>query len=171
MMETLHQDHHNILSAAASTRCSCCGCCVGRTGCGFCGCTSYVQGPGLNNFCATGGSWGHHKCGSWCYTCKMQTQCNWCRSEVQGCVCGNWDFALGGINGSDSANQYCNTEHYPQTGAVQVLGVHHSLEVVRNVVLVTLLVVATVTHYSQAVVDLLQVLKDLTVGEVSVQVD
>jgi len=53
----------------------------------------------------------------------------------------------------------------------QVLGVHHSLEVVRNVVLVTLLVVATVTHYSQAVVDLLQVLKDLTVGEVSVQVD
>ena len=53
----------------------------------------------------------------------------------------------------------------------QVLGVHHSLEVVRNVVLVTLLVVATVTHYSQAVVDLLQVLKDLTVGEVLVQVD
>tara|TARA_B100000287_G_scaffold68589_1_gene60206 strand:- start:1280 stop:2125 length:846 start_codon:yes stop_codon:yes gene_type:complete len=106
------------ICAAASTRCSCCGCCVGRRGCGFCGCTTYVQGPGLNNFCATGGSWGHHKCGSWCYTCKMQTQCNWCRSEVQGCVCGNWDFALGGINGSDSANQYCNTEHYPQTGAV-----------------------------------------------------
>ena len=53
----------------------------------------------------------------------------------------------------------------------QVLGVHHSLEVVQNVVLVILLVVATVTHYSQAVVDLPQVLKDLTVGEVLVQVD
>ena len=53
----------------------------------------------------------------------------------------------------------------------QVLGVHHSLEVVRNVVLVTLLVVATVTHYSQAVVDLPQVLRARTVGEVSVQVD
>ena len=53
----------------------------------------------------------------------------------------------------------------------QVLGVHHLLEVVLNVVVVMLLVVATVMHYSQAVVDLLQVLKDLTVGEVSVQVD
>ena len=53
----------------------------------------------------------------------------------------------------------------------QVLGVHHSLEVVRNVVLVILLVVATVMHYSQAVVDLPQVLRDLTVGEVLVRVD
>ena len=47
----------------------------------------------------------------------------------------------------------------------------HSLEVVLNVVVVMLLDVATVMHYSQAVVDLLQVLRDLTVGEVLVQVD
>ena len=53
----------------------------------------------------------------------------------------------------------------------QVLGVHHSLEVVLNVVVVMLLVAATVTHYSQAVVDLQQVLRDLTVGVASVQVD
>ena len=101
------------ICAASSTRCSCCGCCTGRYGCGFCGCTTYVQGSGLNNFCATGGGWGHHKCASWCYTCKMNTQCAWCYSERMACVCGNWDFALGGMNGADSANQYCNTEHYP----------------------------------------------------------
>ena len=53
----------------------------------------------------------------------------------------------------------------------QVLGVHHLLEVVLNVVVVMLLVVATVMHYSQAVVDLPQVLRDLTVGEVLVRVD
>ena len=101
------------ICAAATTRCSCCGCCTGRNGCGFCGCTTYVQGSGLNNFCATGGGWGHHKCAQWCYTCKMNTQCAWCNNERMACVCGNWDFALGGMNGADSANQYCNTEHYP----------------------------------------------------------
>lgn len=105
------------ICAGGSQRCSCCGCCTGRTGCGFCGCTSYVQGSGLNNFCATGGGWGHHKCAEWCYTCKFNSQCNFCHNEAMACVCGNWDFALGGVSGGESANQYCNTEHYPHTGS------------------------------------------------------
>jgi hypothetical protein len=109
------------ICAGGTTRCSCCGCCNGRRGCGFCGCVTYVQGSGLSNFCARGGSWGHHKCASWCYTCKMVSQCNWCNNESASCVCGvsqgtMGDFALGGTTSGEVANQYCNTEHIPYAG-------------------------------------------------------
>ena len=110
------------LCAAGSTGCSCCSCCTGRYGCGFEGNPSYVQGSGLSNFCARGGSWGHHKCAEWCYTCKMISQCGWCNNEAPACVCNishgsQGDFAISGGTGADTANYYCNTDHFPVAAA------------------------------------------------------
>ena len=97
------------ICAGGSNRCSCCGCCHGRTGCGFCGCVTYVQGSGLNNFCANGGSYGRQKCGGWCYNCLYMAQCNQCMNEQIACSCG-WDYAIAGVRSVYHANQYCHTE-------------------------------------------------------------
>ena len=63
------------LCAAGTSNCSCCCHC-----CSACrdGCTSYVTGDGLTNFCTVGGRGGSN---SWdkmssCYNCGLATQCN-----------------------------------------------------------------------------------------------
>lgn len=99
------------ICAAGTSRCSCCGCCNGRRGCGFCGCESYVQGSGLSNFCAAGGSYGHHKCNGGCYQCKFSAYCRFCNNECAASACGR-DFFFCGMTGSATENQYCNTDRY-----------------------------------------------------------
>ena len=99
------------ICAAGTQRCSCCGCCTGRTGCGFCGCPSFVQGSGLNNFCANGGAYGRQKCGGWCYNCYYTSLCGQCWSEQPACACG-FDWALPGTRSVSKTNQYCSTEHH-----------------------------------------------------------
>ena len=94
------------ICAAGSSRCSENGCCNGRRGCGYCGCESYVTGPGLSNFCAAGGSYGHLKCSGDCYTCKMETQCEFCNNTARARTCG-MDWGLTGIQPGAFENQYC----------------------------------------------------------------
>ena len=98
------------ICAGGSNRCSCCGCCHGRTGCGFCGCVTYVQGNGLNNFCANGGAWGVDRSvvvgATTVLTMHSVTSAT---SEVQSCSCG-YDFAIGGVRSTYHANLWCHTE-------------------------------------------------------------
>ena len=62
------------ICAGSTSRCSCCGCCHGRTGCGFYGCPSFVLGGGLGTFCMQGGSYAGQRCTNSCYTCLKQAQ-------------------------------------------------------------------------------------------------
>ena len=80
--------------------------CAGGTGCcyssshGNRGHTSYVTGPGLSNYCATGGHPGEHQCANWnCYTC-----CNTCYN------CAPFygaDYGQGGNSGWRKSSQHC----------------------------------------------------------------
>jgi hypothetical protein len=99
------------ICAAGSSRCSENGCCNGRRGCGYCGCESYVTGPGLSNFCAGGGSYGHGKCSENCYTCKMETQCEFCHNTTRAKTCG-MDWGLTGVQPGAMENQFCNNIRY-----------------------------------------------------------
>ena len=62
------------ICAGSTSRCSCCGCCHGRTGCGFYGCPSFVLGGGLGTFCMQGGSYSTHRCTNSCYSCLKVAQ-------------------------------------------------------------------------------------------------
>ena len=62
------------ICAGSTSRCSCCGCCHGRTGCGFYGCPSFVLGGGLGTFCMQGGSYSTHRCTNSCYSCLKIAQ-------------------------------------------------------------------------------------------------
>ena len=80
--------------------------CAGGTGCCFSsshgqrGHTSYVTGPGLSNFCATGGHPGEHHCQNWnCYTC-CQT-CFGC-APVYGS-----DYGVSGRSGWRKSSHHC----------------------------------------------------------------
>jgi len=66
------------ICAGSTSRCSCCGCCHGRTGCGFYGCPSFVLGGGLGTFCMQGGSYSTHRCTNSCYSCLKVAQRNNC---------------------------------------------------------------------------------------------
>jgi len=95
------------ICAAGSSRCSENGCCTGQAGCGYCGCVSYVTGPGLSNFCATGGSWGHLKCSGGCYNCIQDKQCSNCNGTNNACWFGA-DFGIVGMKPGAFENQFCN---------------------------------------------------------------
>ena len=95
-----------VICAAGSSRCSENGCCNGRTGCGYCGCASFVTGPGLSNFCATGGSYGHLKCASSCHMCVHEQQCATCNNTVNACYFGA-DFGIVGTKPGAFENQFC----------------------------------------------------------------
>ncbi len=106
------------ICAAGTSRCSENGCCNGRTGCGYCGCESYVQGNGLSNFCAMGGAWGRRKWGEWCYNCNFINQCGLCFNETPACACGR-DFFMKGVISQSQDSQYCkNDEHAWSVGSV-----------------------------------------------------
>ena len=107
------------ICAGGSSQCSCCGCCNSRRGCGRHGYPSYVQGSGLSNFCATGGSYGYQRCGGWCYNCGYHKQCATCYSECNACAfgyskgdCGGGEFGLMGGISMEHSNQYCHTQHW-----------------------------------------------------------
>jgi hypothetical protein len=71
------------LCAGGTSQCSCCAHCQPcRTGC-----SSYVTGPGLSNFCATGGEggWTAWDKVSSCYDCSIGAQCT-----IGNIVSGGW---------------------------------------------------------------------------------
>tara|TARA_B100001250_G_scaffold254728_1_gene219165 strand:+ start:594 stop:1457 length:864 start_codon:yes stop_codon:yes gene_type:complete len=105
------------ICSGGSNQCSCCGCCHGRTGCSWHGCPSWVTGPGLSSFCAVGGTYGHQRCGGWCYNCMYMKQCNTCYGECNPCGFGGTKGQEGfvflkGISSMEQSNYYCFTEHY-----------------------------------------------------------
>lgn len=107
-------DTYSICSGG-TTPCSCCTCCTGLNACGWRGCDSYVTGPGLSNYCATGGSPGWNRCSTWCYSCFHPAQNGNCVSQVA-CGCGNFDFQLNGVSGTLHESQYCWNDKYSQPG-------------------------------------------------------
>jgi len=93
------------ICAGGSSQCSCCGF---NTGCGCCGrrgCTSYVNGGTLSNFCAVGGSWGFHQCSGGCYSCSSTWIC--CRCWATTACWYGADFGIRGTSPGRRQNQYC----------------------------------------------------------------
>ena len=104
------------LCSASTSMCSCCQCCEHEP----CrnGCNSHVTGPGLHNFCATGGRGGQHFCDGRCscYDCWRWGQCsggNW-NEKWRRCMCYpgffGADYGFSGTPGHFSATFSCNTE-------------------------------------------------------------
>ena len=90
------------ICAGSSSRCSCCGCCNGRTGCGFYGCPSFVQGGGLGTFCMQGGSYAAKRCTNSCYTCFKQAQRTHC---YNGCSA-SWPDSQDTSSGMNNENEF-----------------------------------------------------------------
>ena len=97
--------------SGGTTPCSCCTCCTGLNACGWCGCPSYANGPGLSGYCANGGTSGWNRCSTWCYSCLHPAQNGNCTSQPA-CACGNFDHQIQGISGTLQESQYCwNDKH------------------------------------------------------------
>ena len=103
------------LCAAGTSQCSCCLCCEDHP-CRH-GCSSYVNGPGLSNFCVTGGGGGSHFCDTRCscYNCYIPGQCchnrwsaGWTRVM---CNCGfGYDQFFSGTAGQVIKGYSCNSD-------------------------------------------------------------
>ncbi len=103
------------LCAGGTTPCSCCGCCTGLYQCGFCGCPSYANGPGLSGYCANGGSSGWNRCSIWCYACFHPAQNGNCHSQPA-CGCGSWDIMFAGATGTIQDNHHCWNQKFTTPG-------------------------------------------------------
>ena len=109
--------------AAGSSNCSCC--CSCNQNCRH-GCTSFVNGTGLSNFCAIGGMGGST---SWdmisqCYNCHIgNVQCNvgnynagWITNVCNDPVYGS-DMCFRGTSGSYNAQYDCCADHFSVAGS------------------------------------------------------
>ncbi len=103
------------LCAAGTSQCGCCQCCEACA----CrpGCTSYVSGPGLSNFCAIGAKGGDHFCDVQCscYNCFRIMQCNmgrynagWKTHMCSPGWCGA-DYGFTGTSGGVYKGYSCNS--------------------------------------------------------------
>jgi len=115
---------YTICSGGSS--CSCCGYSTGFNCCGAKGCTTFVTpydggAGGMSNFCAQGGSWGHHRCSQNCYACSHMRQCSGpciITTSCANCV-DNRDrsFGIRGVNGMRINTSYCRNDHRAIAGS------------------------------------------------------
>ena len=111
------------ICSASTSRCSCCGCCHGRTGCGFYGCPSFVLGGGLGTFCMQGGSYSNQKCTvASCYACAKQAQ----RTNCYNACSAAWpdgqskpdtanpenEFYICGLSGGEFKSYSCHSDDF-----------------------------------------------------------
>ena len=90
------------ICSAGSNRCSCNGCCNGRTGCGFYGCPSFVLGGGLGTFCVQGGSYAGLRCPESCYSCLKIVQ----RSNCFNACSAAWPDGQNKPDGGNPQNEF-----------------------------------------------------------------
>jgi len=110
---------------AGGNSCSCCGYSHAYNCCGTKGCTSFVTpfdngAGGMSNFCAEGGSWGHHRCTQNCYGCSHMQQCGGVcivTTAIPGCI-GDRDrsYGINGVNGMRMNTSYCRGDHRALAG-------------------------------------------------------